>query len=144
MTVCPSTKVCPLWETCISDAFKSTILPLRGHTQQGWERQSAGQRSRHICRWNWIPSQVCKWKNQSDRIVDNRFAVTSRLSVCPHLGISGTVQLLTSLWQASCRYTAVPPQPIFPLHFQYAPWIALLPITLSAELSKMSDLLLIK
>lgn len=38
-----------------------------------------------------------KWKNQSDRIADNRFAVTSSLSVCPHLGIWGRVQLLTSL-----------------------------------------------
>lgn len=85
-----------------------------------------------------------KWKHQSDRIVDNRFAGTSRSSVCPHVGIWGTSPLPDVLVTALLPFLFVfhgraPTHP-----FQPAPWAAPWPVTLSAELSKLSDLLLIK
>lgn len=69
------------------------LLPEGTHPLSKCERECA-KRPSPVLKLNLVLSLM--WKNQSDRMVDNRFAVTSRLSVCPHLGIWGTVQFLTS------------------------------------------------
>lgn len=67
-----------------------------------WGRQWSGKQTYLVLKLNLVLR--LQGKIQSDRKADNRFAVASRLNVCPHRAISKTMQCLTVLWQPFLLY----------------------------------------
>ncbi len=67
-----------------------------------WGRQWSGKQTYLVLKLNLVLR--LQGKIQSDRKADNRFAVASRLNVCPHRAISKTMQCLTFLWQPFLLY----------------------------------------
>lgn len=67
-----------------------------------WGWQWSGKQTYLVLKLNLVLR--LQGKIQSDRKADNRFAVASRLNVCPHRAISKTMQCLTFLWQPFLLY----------------------------------------